>query len=297
MARRFHLAKRPRGHGLDRYLLDGELIVTAAHHHWARIAVPVMSAFAGLVLVLVLDSFIPASLGPLEDLLWWAWLVVVGWAVWELLKWRHDWFVATDKRLILTYGLITQKVGMMPLAKVTDMSYTRSPMGRLLGYGTFVMESAGLDQALRRVRWVDNPDHTYRAICAEIFGVEDRERVRAGGGDGDEHDHRFEEGPPPHTPGLYVGYVPPQERSGPAESQDDPDDELADESEHDDESAGIRIKYGVSREGDRHGNTDPWRGPDLREPALRDADTGPIPYRRSTTDAGDGWRPTTNEDD
>ena len=296
MARRFHLAKRPRGHGLDRYLLDGELIVTAAHHHWARIAVPVMSAFAGLILVLVLDSVIPASLGPLEDLLWWAWLFVVGWAVWELLKWRHDWFVATDKRLILTYGLITQKVGMMPLAKVTDMSYTRSPMGRLLGYGTFVMESAGLDQALRRVRWVDNPDHTYRAICAEIFGVEDRERVRAGGED--EHDHRFEEGPPPHTPGLYAGYVPPEERTGQADSKDESDRDESDQDESDqDESAGIRIEYGMSPEGDRHGNADPWHSLDLREPALRDADTGPIPYRRSTTDAGDGWRPTTNEDD
>lgn len=292
MVRRFHLAKRPRSHGLDRYLLDGEQIVTAAHHHWARIAVPVMSVFAGLILVLVLDSLIPASLGPLANLLWWGWLVVVGWAVWELLKWRHDWFVATDKRLILTYGLITQKVGMMPLAKVTDMSYTRSPMGRLLGYGTFVMESAGLDQALRKVRWVDNPDHTYRAICAEIFEVEDRERVRAGAGE--EHDHRFEEGPPPHTPGLYAGYVPPGERTGPADSRDESD---RDESDQEDDAAGIRIEYGVSTDGGHHGNGEPWQGPDLREPALRDADTGPIPYRRSATDASDGWRPTTNEDD
>ena len=66
---------------------------------------------------------------------------------------------------------------MMPLAKVTDMSYNRSPLGRLLGYGTFVMESAGQDQALHRVEWVPDPDQTYRAICAEIFGVDDEERA------------------------------------------------------------------------------------------------------------------------
>jgi len=81
---------------------------------------------------------------------------------------------------------------MMPLTKVTDMSYNRSPLGRLLGYGTFVMESAGQDQALRTVGWVADPDHTYRVICAEIFGADNREPVVDGG----EHDHRFGEGPP-----------------------------------------------------------------------------------------------------
>jgi len=131
------------------------------------------SSVAGLVLVLALDSYLPATLGIVANLLWCAWFVLIARAIWKILEWRHDWFVATDKRLILTYGLVTQKVAMMPLAKVTDMSYNRSPLGRVLGYGTFVMESAGQDQALHRVEWVHQPDQTYSAICAEIFGVDD----------------------------------------------------------------------------------------------------------------------------
>jgi len=282
MARSHHLVRRPRRSGLDRYLLDGERIVTASHHHWARIAVPVISVAAGLIVVLLLDSVLPASLSLLANLLWWGWFAVIGWAVWELLKWRHDWFVATDKRLILTYGLITAKVGMMPLTKVTDMSYTRSPLGRLLGYGTFVMESAGLDQALRRVKWVDNPDHTYRAICAEIFGVEDRERLV----DSDEHDHRFEDGPPPHTPGLYAEYAPAAGRPAASDSRTEPAPP--------DDTPDLPIRYAAPPRGDR----DPWyQSPDLREPALREADTGPIPYRRPATDDGEGWRTTTNDPD
>ena len=174
------VAERPRHGVLGRYLLDGERIVTAVHQHWAKVAEPVISTVAGLVLVLALDSSLPATLGTVANLLWWAWFALVARAVWKILEWRHDWFVATDKRLILTYGLITQKVAMMPLLKVTDMSYNRSPVGRLLGYGTFVMESAGQDQALHRVEWVPQPDHTYRAICAEIFGVGDHERVLDG---------------------------------------------------------------------------------------------------------------------
>ncbi len=171
------VVKRPRHGVLGRYLLDGERTLTAVHQHWAKVAEPVASVVAALVLVLALDSYLPATLGAVANLLWWAWLVVVGRSLWKIVEWRHDWFVATDKRLILTYGLLTQKVAMMPLAKVTDMSYNRSPMGRLLGYGTFVMESAGQDQALHRVKWVADPDNTYRAICAEIFEVENNERM------------------------------------------------------------------------------------------------------------------------
>ena len=39
----------------------------------------------------------------------------------------------------------------MPLAKVTDMSFQRFTMGRILGYGEFILESAGQGQALNRV--------------------------------------------------------------------------------------------------------------------------------------------------
>lgn len=99
-----------------------------------------------------------------------------------LLAWRRDWFVATDKRLLLFYGLLTRRVAMMPLSKVTDMSYSRSLPGRLLGFGRFVMESAGHDQALREVNWVPRPDEHYRAICAEIFAAEERPRPRPEGG-------------------------------------------------------------------------------------------------------------------
>ena len=70
-----------------------------------------------------------------------------------------------------------QKVAMMPLIKVTDMSYQRSVPGRIFGYGRFVLESAGQDQALRQVDWVPHPDVTYRILCTEIFGVPSRERV------------------------------------------------------------------------------------------------------------------------
>jgi len=90
MARPDRLAAPPHHGGLARYLLDGEQIVTAAHQHWAKVAEPVASAVGGLVLVLGIDAFLPAGLGLVANLLWWAWFGVVGRAIWRVLERRHD---------------------------------------------------------------------------------------------------------------------------------------------------------------------------------------------------------------
>jgi uncharacterized membrane protein YdbT with pleckstrin-like domain len=84
-----------------------------------------------------------------------------------------DYFIVTSHRMILTEGLITRKVGMMPLAKVTDMSFQRCFMGRLFGYGTFVLESAGQDQALSTVDHIPYPEQLYLEVCGLLFPSKD----------------------------------------------------------------------------------------------------------------------------
>ncbi len=70
---------------------------------------------------------------------------------------------------MLTLGILTRKVAMIPLGKVTDMRYDRPPMGQILGYASFVLESAGQDQAFRVVEYVPTPDLLYRRISEELF--------------------------------------------------------------------------------------------------------------------------------
>ncbi len=157
--------------GLGPYLLQGERIVAAVHHHWACVAEPVASTVLALAIALAIDANLTPQTQGLGTIVWLGFIVVLVRMLWHLLEWRHDWFVATDKRLLLRHGLITHKVSMMPLLKVTDMSYVRSIPGQIFGWGTFIMESAGQEQAMRKVKWVPHPDETYRAICAEIFHV------------------------------------------------------------------------------------------------------------------------------
>jgi hypothetical protein len=246
---------------IDRYLVDGERIVFAVHQHWGRVAEPVGSALVGLVFAFWVDARIDPALGTVSTVVWWAWFALAARALWKVVNWRHDWFIATDKRLLLFHGFITRRVPMMPLTKVTDMAYERSVPGRIFGYGRFVLESAGQDQALHKVTFVPDPDHHYRVMCAEIFGVGDRSDLFEdpfdgfgdgyGHGDGDGDDGW--DGPPRspqaggRLPDPYAGWDDPRHSPRPPAP--------------------------APREGTL------YRSPDLRA-RDRSADTGPIPIRQ-----------------
>lgn len=155
---------------LHRYLLDDEQVVVATRHHWAKLLEPAATTVAAFLLVAWASGPLERLVGETALLVWWLWLAVLGRLVWKALEWRNEWFVATDRRLLMTYGLVTYKVAMMPLRKVTDMNYARSPFGRVMGYGQFLLESAGQDQAMREIDWLPDPDRAYRRICDTIFG-------------------------------------------------------------------------------------------------------------------------------
>jgi Bacterial PH domain len=154
-----------------KHLLPYEAVVAAERRHWARLIEPSASVVVGLFLALWLDVKLPQNMPFARDVIWLGWLALVLRLGYRIVEWRTDWFVATNKRVLLTYGVFTRKVAMMPLLKVTDMSYNRSILGRVVGYGEFVLESAGQDQALRTVSFLPRPDELYEEICQEIFGT------------------------------------------------------------------------------------------------------------------------------
>ena len=157
---------------VERYLLPSERAVITVRRHWAVVFEPVASAMAGLVLAGGADVRLPAGVPLLRDLLWLGCLALIARAQWRVFEWHADWFVVTDERLLLTYGLLTRRVAIMPLAKVTDMSYNVSPLGRVLKYGEFVFESAGQDQALRTVNFLPDSVHLFAVLSNELFGPE-----------------------------------------------------------------------------------------------------------------------------
>ncbi|MFD7023277.1 PH domain-containing protein [Promicromonospora sukumoe] len=158
-----------RHRALQRYILADEKVVVATRRHWAQLWEPILTTSGAFILGL---AILVAVDPDVRDSLAWVWLpflVLGARLLWKWLNWRAEWFVMTDRRLILLTGFLVHRVAMMPSEKVTDLGYERSPLGQVLGYGTFVFETAGQDQALDRVTWVPRPDSRYRLIIATLF--------------------------------------------------------------------------------------------------------------------------------
>ncbi|MDT0301963.1 PH domain-containing protein [Streptomonospora wellingtoniae] len=154
---------------VNRYLLPYEQDVVTIRRHPAVLIGPVASVLGALIFAGILSNTVIAASPAALAVIWWVWLLILVWFVWRVAEWSVDYFVITSQRLLLTQGLITRQVNMMPLGKVTDMRFERSIMGRFLGYGTFVMESAGQDQALSRINFVPYPEQLYLEVVGLIF--------------------------------------------------------------------------------------------------------------------------------
>lgn len=152
---------------INKYLLPREVQVATVRQHPAVLIPPSAEALGGLLIAGLLTTTVVH--GVLSVIIWIAWGLLLIRLIWKTLLWAVDYFVVTTERLLLTTGFFTRKVAMMPLTKVTDMSFRRSFAGRLLGYGEFIVESAGQDQALRNIDYIPYPEQLYLLICGMLF--------------------------------------------------------------------------------------------------------------------------------
>jgi len=152
-----------------KHLLPHERQVITVRFHPAVLIGPVAIVLGGLAIAGLLTTTVARHNSTAMLVIWGLWLILVIRLLYKIYVWLEDYFVVTSQRLILATGVLTRTVNMMPLTKVTDMSFKRSTMGRLLGYGEFIVESAGQDQALRRVDHLPYPEQLYLEVCGLIF--------------------------------------------------------------------------------------------------------------------------------
>jgi len=158
---------------IARYLFPTEKFRGEWKRHWIQIA----RELAGVVAATILMGYL-TGLAAKESSARVAAMVIVAWGAamvfiaWRIADWYVDRFILTNKRVMVVKGLITRNVGMMPLLRVTDMKYVQSPIGRLLGYGNFELESAGQDQALSKIKNLPNPNELYLRIVEEMYEPE-----------------------------------------------------------------------------------------------------------------------------
>ena len=154
---------------VNRYLLPHERQVITVHKHPAVLIRPIFEVLIGLAIAGWLSSSVAHGNGTAILVIWILWALLLVRLGIKVLEWSVDYFVVTSQRFVLATGVITRKVNMMPLSKVTDMSFQRTTLGRILGYGEFILESAGQDQALRVVDHIPYPEQLYLEVCGLIF--------------------------------------------------------------------------------------------------------------------------------
>ena len=154
---------------VNRYLLPHERQVITVHQHPAVLIRPVFEVLVGLAIAGWLTTAFAKANGTVLLVIWILWGVVFLRLAVKVFEWNETYFVVTSQRFLLATGLVTRKVNMMPLSKVTDMSFQRTTMGRILGYGEFILESAGQDQALNKVDHLPYPEQLYLEVCGLIF--------------------------------------------------------------------------------------------------------------------------------
>jgi uncharacterized membrane protein YdbT with pleckstrin-like domain len=178
---------------VEKYLLPGEQAVVVTRRHWAVLIEPTVTFLPGFLiggwlLVLDPDNRVTSSAGL---------LVILGSLVYYGLRVAEWWmrhFIVSRRRVLLTSGVIARTVTLLPLRRITDLTWQETLLGQVLGYGTFRFESAGQDQALRHLTYMPDAQTRYRQVSELLFGSD---MAAATTGD-DEGNEEFEvpEAPP-----------------------------------------------------------------------------------------------------
>jgi len=161
---------------IDEYLLPTERRVIRVRQHWAFMFNHVTQTALFLLLVVIIERYLPPNVLLGNVTFYLALVAVLRFTVLTALWWIER-IVITDKRVMLAQGIITHNVGMMPLSKVTDLTFQRTLGGRMLGYGTLIVESAGQIQALNRIDYMPRPEEIYEALSELVFGEKGKTRA------------------------------------------------------------------------------------------------------------------------
>lgn len=151
-------------------LNEGEHVVLSTRTHVKALALP------ALVLLVVLGaagylSTLPggAHAGTWRLVIWaFAVALLLAFAVWPFLGWLASTYTVTNRRLITRTGVLTRTGHDIPLNRISDVSYERSLLDRVLGCGSLVISDASEEG---RVVLDDIPDveRVQLQISDELF--------------------------------------------------------------------------------------------------------------------------------
>jgi len=162
--------------GHDRSLAVGEEPVAILHPHWKALVGPIALTFLVVAVLLVGEVLIPGGKWATAERLALAVVAIallMWWLMYPVLVWRTTVYELTNRRMRLRDGILTRNGRDIPLSRVTDVSFRKGVLDRLLGSGTLIVESAGEhgELALTEIPHVER-------VSAMLFQLVEEERQR-----------------------------------------------------------------------------------------------------------------------
>ncbi|MEL4504609.1 PH domain-containing protein [Luteococcus sp. H138] len=179
---------------VDRHLLvdQGEFIVDEVAKHWVTVVLPALGIVACAPLFWIM---------PWLGSFWWLALLLGLFLFCYCMLLIHmqfmDRFVITNMRVFRVHGVLDQHLATMPMTRILDISVYQPLLGRLLGFGHFVFESAAQDQGLRDITFVGRPEQRDLTIQRVIQRAGLRAQLKPAELDdeldGDDYDEEFDD--------------------------------------------------------------------------------------------------------
>jgi len=159
-------------------LADGEQPVLTLRPHWKVMVAPYLLTLVVVAVLLAGEVLIPAGRDAGAERLAVAAVAVIALMMWllvPLLRWRTTVYELTTRRLRVRKGIVARQGRDIPLSRITDVSFRKGLLDRLLGSGRLVVESAGEhgEVVLSEIPHVER-------VQSVLFQLVEDERLRVG---------------------------------------------------------------------------------------------------------------------
>ena len=113
------------------------------HRHPAVLVAPIWLVLTGVAVAVWLSRSVAHGNNTALDIIWILWGLLLAGLGWKIFEWSISYEIITTQRVLVVRGVLRRRFTMIPLAKVTNIQVRRSALGRFLGYGEIIIESAG----------------------------------------------------------------------------------------------------------------------------------------------------------
>jgi membrane protein YdbS with pleckstrin-like domain len=150
-----------------RHLLPWERQTITIRYHPAVLLGPAAVTLVGLLAAALLSVL--KSSADVRLAVWLVWLLILVYLLSRVWAWLESYYVVTTYRMMVIKGIFTRDAEMVPLSAATTLKLRRTAMGRLLGYGKFLLADIGQDPVVRVINYVPYPEQLYLEVCSLIY--------------------------------------------------------------------------------------------------------------------------------